>query len=219
MLSHYNIVNQLFIPSVHTRQHIADSVARGEPAPSPYRTLAHVPIAHIAGVQGYLVAPMFSNGAVYWMDKFVWSKFLQYFKELKITAFWTVPSIYLRIAKDPAVTDQFDHVEAAMTGAAPMDKELQNAANARIGKGKVKIGSTWGLSETTVSHCLFIYTYIYIYIFSCYTVERGALCSITFPYQSNWCISFSFNNTICTYSPCFVLRLPLSNPLTPPRAP
>ncbi|KAF1966100.1 acetyl-CoA synthetase-like protein [Bimuria novae-zelandiae CBS 107.79] len=151
MLSHYNIVAELYIPSVHARKHVMDSVARGEPAPAPYRTLAHVPIAHIAGVHGYLIAPMFSNGAVYWMDKFEWKKFLQYFKDLQITAFWTVPSIFLRIAKDPAVTDQFDSVENAMTGAAPMDKELQNAANAKIGKGKVRIGATWGLSETTGS--------------------------------------------------------------------
>ena len=151
MLSHHNMVAQLFVPSVHARQHVLDSVVRGEPAPAPMRTLAHVPIAHIAGVHGYLIAPMFSNGAVYWMEKFVWKDFLRYFKQYKITGFWTVPSIYLRIAKDPAVTDQFDHVETALTGAAPMDKELQNAANAKIGKGKVKIGATWGLSETTVS--------------------------------------------------------------------
>lgn len=151
MLSHHNMVAQLFVPSVHARQHVLDSATRGEPAPAPVRTLAHVPIAHIAGVHGYLIAPMFSNGAVYWMDKFVWKDFLKYFKQYKITGFWTVPSIYLRIAKDPAVTDQFDHVETALTGAAPMDKELQNAANAKIGKGRVKIGATWGLSETTVS--------------------------------------------------------------------
>ena len=150
MLSHANMVAQLFIPSVQARAYVAESVARGELPPSPYRTLAHVPIAHIAGVHGYLVAPMFSAGAVFWMNKFSWKDFLRHFKELKITSFWTVPSIYLRIAKDPDVTDQFDTVESALTGAAPMDQDLQRAANARIGKGKVFIGQTWGLSETTV---------------------------------------------------------------------
>jgi 4-coumarate--CoA ligase len=151
MLSHWNLVNQLYIPSVQARAHVAAAVVAGEAAPSPFRTLAHLPIAHIAGVFGYLVSPMFSGGAVYWMDKFSWAPFLQYMKNLQITGFYTVPSIYLRIAKSQDVTDQFDTVETAITGAAPMDAELQQAANARLGKGKTRISQTWGLSETTVS--------------------------------------------------------------------
>jgi 4-coumarate--CoA ligase len=150
MLSHYNLVAQLYIPSVQARAFVAAAVERGEPAPSPYRTLAHLPIAHIAGVFGYLISPMFSAGSVYWMPKFSWTPFLAYFKKLQITGFYTVPSIYLRIAKSPDVTDQFDTVETAITGAAPMDAELQQAANRRLGKGNTRISQTWGLSETTV---------------------------------------------------------------------
>jgi 4-coumarate--CoA ligase len=67
MLSHWNLVNQLYIPSVQARAHVAKAVEAGEPAPSPFRTLAHLPIAHIAGVFGYLVSPMFNGGAVYWV--------------------------------------------------------------------------------------------------------------------------------------------------------
>jgi 4-coumarate--CoA ligase len=151
MLSHWNLVNQLFIPSVQARAHVAAAVEAGEPAPSPFRTLAHLPIAHIAGVFGYMISPMFSGGAVYWMDKFSWTPFLQYMKKLQITGFYTVPSIFLRIAKSQDVTDQFDTVETAITGAAPMDAELQQAANAKLGKGNTRISQTWGLSETTVS--------------------------------------------------------------------
>jgi 4-coumarate--CoA ligase len=194
MLSHWNLVNQLYIPSVQARAHVATALEGGEPAPSPLRTLAHLPIAHIAGGFGYLISPMFSGGAVYCkfkilflrplesclasrcciasgspitdsfpsiqntltvllllgMDKFTWSPFLRYMKQLQITGFYTVPSIFLRIAKSQDVTDQFDTVEIAITGAAPMDAELQQAANARLGKGKTRISQTWGLSETTV---------------------------------------------------------------------
>lgn len=152
MLSHWNLVNQLYIPSVQARAHVAAAVEAGEPAPSPFRTLAHLPIAHIAGVFGYLISPMFSGGSVYWMDKFSWSPFLAYMKKLQVTGFYTVPSIFLRIAKSADVTDQFDTVETAITGAAPMDAELQQAANARLGKGKTRISQTWGLSETTVGY-------------------------------------------------------------------
>jgi len=75
---------------------------------------------------------------------------LKHMKDLKITAFYTVPSIYLRIAKSPDVTDQFKTVVNASTGAAPMDADLQQSANARLGDGaQTFIGQTWGLSETT----------------------------------------------------------------------
>ncbi|KAF2750205.1 4-coumarate-CoA ligase [Sporormia fimetaria CBS 119925] len=149
MLSHANMVAQVFIPSVQARAHVAAAVQAGEPAPQPYRTLAHLPIAHIAGVHGYLIAPMFSGGAVYWMPKFTWQPFLESIKRLKITAFYTVPSIFLRIAKSSDVTDQFATVETAITGAAPMDAELQQAANSKLGNGNTRISQTWGLSETT----------------------------------------------------------------------
>jgi 4-coumarate--CoA ligase len=138
MLSHWNLVNQLFIPSVQTRAHVAAAVEAGEPTPSPFHTLAQLPIAHIAGVFGCMISPMFNGGAVYWMDKFSWTPFLQYTKKLQITGFYTVPSIFLRIAKSQDVRDQFDTVETAITGAAPMDAELQQAADATLGKGKHK---------------------------------------------------------------------------------
>jgi len=63
-------------------------------------------------------------------------------KELEITALYTAPPIYPRIAKPRHVTDQFETLGAAVTGAAPMDAELQMAANAKPGKGKTYISQT-----------------------------------------------------------------------------
>jgi len=51
----------------------------------------------------------------------------------------------------PTVTDQFDTLEIAISGAAPLGKELQHAASAKLGKGDTFISQTWGLSETTGS--------------------------------------------------------------------
>ena len=51
----------------------------------------------------------------------------------------------------PIVTDQFDTLERAISGAAPLGKELQYAASQKLGKGKTFISQTWGLSETTGS--------------------------------------------------------------------
>ncbi|KAL1628318.1 hypothetical protein SLS54_001891 [Diplodia seriata] len=116
-----------------------------------HRTLAHLPTAHIAGIQGYLINPFYMGGTVYWMPKFDFPSFLAYNKKYAITTFFTVPPIWLAIAKHPAVTDQFDTLQHAVSGAAPLGKELQLAASKKLGKGKTTIVQTWGLSETTGS--------------------------------------------------------------------
>lgn len=147
MLSHENLVQEIFVVSVSGREWAAKQIEAGKEL-KPYRTLAHLPISHIAGLFGYLVLPFYSGGLVVWMRKYEWSKLLQYAKEYDITAFYTVPSIYLRISKSPEVKDHFKSVDAASTGAAPMDGDLQRAANSKLGSGTY-IGQTWGLSETT----------------------------------------------------------------------
>ncbi|OJD30179.1 4-coumarate-ligase [Diplodia corticola] len=117
-----------------------------------YRTLAHLPTAHIAGIQGYLINPFYMGGTVYWMPKFDFPNFLAYNKQHAITAFFTVPPIWLAIAKHPAVTDQFATLQHAVSGAAPLGKDLQLAASKKLGKGgATTIVQTWGLSETTGS--------------------------------------------------------------------
>ena len=129
--------------------------------PLEYRALAHLPISHIAGLFGYFVGPIYAGGTVVWMKKYRWGDLLKYLRQYKITAFYTVPSIWLRIAKSKEITDHFKYVQGAATGAAPMDGALQAAASGRLGGGagtgaeggdnaqSVSIGQTWGLSETT----------------------------------------------------------------------
>lgn len=131
-------------------EHEAKQLAAGKP-PFEYRTLAHLPAAHIAGCQGYFVNPLHSGGIVYWMSKFDFPKFLDYNKRFQITFFFTVPPIYLLISKSPLVTDQFKTLEICISGAAPMGRELQHAASAKLGPETTFVSQTWGLSETTGS--------------------------------------------------------------------
>ena len=148
MLSHENLVQELYLLSLPGREWAAKEIEAGREL-KPYRALAHLPISHIAGLFGYLVAPIYSAGVVVWMRKYEWSLLLKYVKEYEITAFYTVPSIYLRISKSPDVKDHFKSIGAASTGAAPMDEDLQTRANSKLGQGETFIGQTWGLSETT----------------------------------------------------------------------
>jgi 4-coumarate--CoA ligase len=147
MLSHANFVAQITILSGPSREWRMTQMDSGVVFP-PYRSLAHLPAAHIAGVTGYLIGPAFSGGTVFWMKKYNWPDFMRFNRALKITAVYTVPSIYLRIAKDPAVTDHFKALHYASAGAAPMDGNLQKAAGKKIGGGDTKVGQAYGLSET-----------------------------------------------------------------------
>lgn len=115
----------------------------------PKRTIAHLPTAHIAGVQGYFVNPFFDAGIVYWMPSFNFEDFVRYAAELECTLFFSVPPIYMAIAKHPAVTDQFKHIRMAISGAAPLSGALQEAAGKKFPLGDLT--QTWGLSETTGS--------------------------------------------------------------------
>jgi 4-coumarate--CoA ligase len=148
MLSHENIVQEVYLLSLPGRAWAVKQVEAGKEL-TPYRTLAHLPISHVAGLLGYLVIPFYSGAVVFWMRKYEWKKLLKHVKEHEITAFYTVPSIYLRISKSPDVKDHFKTVDNASTGAAPMDSDLQTAANAKVGQGETFVGQTWGLSETT----------------------------------------------------------------------
>lgn len=147
-VSHMNIVSEGLIPQLQFRDYLARRRAKDPSCSFTYRTLAHLPAAHIAGVQGYFVNPMIAGGPVFWMPKFDFPQFLKYVKQHAVTTFFTVPPIYLLIAKSPLVTDQFRTVEHCITGAAPMGPELMAMAQAKLG---CNISQTWGLSETTGS--------------------------------------------------------------------
>ena len=85
------------------------------------------------------------------MPRFDFGQFLAYNARFGITFFFTVPPIYLLIAKSDLVTDQFKTLEVAISRAAPLGKELQHAASQKLGGPECFISQTWGLSETTGS--------------------------------------------------------------------
>ncbi|KAF2624154.1 4-coumarate-CoA ligase-like protein [Macroventuria anomochaeta] len=148
-LSHTNLVAEAVIPGDMFKSWLSTRNTRSPPF--EYRTIAHLPVAHIAGIQGYLINPFYMGGPVYWMPRFDFAQFLTYNAKYRITFFFTVPPIYLLIAKSPAVTDQFKTVEIAISGAAPLGKGLQHAASQKLGGPECFISQTWGLSETTGS--------------------------------------------------------------------
>ncbi|CCF40238.1 AMP-binding enzyme [Colletotrichum higginsianum] len=142
-ISHANMIAQTVSISMPTIEYF-----KSEPAPK-YITVAHLPAAHISGLQAYIINQTFMGGVVYWMKKFNFVDFIENVKKYKVTVFFSVPPIYLMIAKSPLVKDHFDHVKFALTGAAALGRETQADAQKKMGKGKAVLAQTWGLSETT----------------------------------------------------------------------
>lgn len=134
-------------------------------------SLAHLPAAHIAGVQGYLVNNCYLGGTCYWMPKFDFPKFCEYVKKYKVTSMFTVPPIYLLIAKSPLVRDHFDTWDDAVTGAAPMGADLQAEAGNKLGRGMTSVRQTWGLSETV---CFILASFIcFLLLPDCFRYSSG----------------------------------------------
>ncbi|KAI0485152.1 acetyl-CoA synthetase-like protein [Xylariaceae sp. FL0804] len=151
-LSHRNSVAScaLALQPIRDWQQRRRREAAGHQQPAPEQvTLAHLPAAHIAGVQGYLVNATYGGGRCYWMaGRFDFARFCAHARRYGVTNMFTVPPIYLLIAKSPLVRDHFDAWEEAVSGAAPMGQELQLEVRRKLGRGGTALRQTWGLSET-----------------------------------------------------------------------
>ncbi|THY15831.1 acetyl-CoA synthetase-like protein [Aureobasidium pullulans] len=116
------MVAEAFLPAYINRPIWKDWAADGKPF--EIRTLAHLPTAHVSGVQGYFVNAFYDGGIVYWMPIFDFGAFLKYNAKHKITTFFTLPRIYQGLARHPAVTDQLKSLRIAYSGATPLNKEV-----------------------------------------------------------------------------------------------
>jgi 4-coumarate--CoA ligase len=153
VISQMNLVSASTIPTFMLQKWKAEQQAAGKP-PFQYKTLAHLPVSHIAGVLSVMVNAFLHGGTVYWMQKFDFVKFLDYHDKFKLTFLVTVPPIYLLILKSPLVENQFRNIQVAVTAAAPLGPEQQRAASAKLGGSDVYIAQTWGLTESTGSATL-----------------------------------------------------------------
>ena len=147
LTSHRNMVAQTFLYGQRGREYLDALEAQGRKV--QYKALASLPTAHIAGLVSFFCYAAFIAGHVYWMPKFDFPDFLAYHRKFRLTWLFSVPPIYLLIAKSPSVADHFDSVEVAVSAAAPLGRDLQYLASSKLGKGKTLISQVWGLSETT----------------------------------------------------------------------
>ena len=112
-----------------------------------FNTIAHLPMANIAGIALYSCNPFYMGGSTYWMEKYDFDSFIEYHRRYRPQYQFSVPPIWLRIAKSDKVTDHFDGLQVACTGSAPIGYATAMEVTSKLGKGKAYITQTWGITE------------------------------------------------------------------------
>src|SRR5437867_764007 len=139
VLTHRNLVaNLLQTAWVH---HVAEQD----------RIIAVLPFFHIYGMQVVLNLALWRGATLVTMPKFELEPFLATVQQHRITRAFVVPPLVLALAKHPAV-DGYDlsSVRAMMSGAAPLDADLETACARRLGCGFIQ---GCGLTEASpVTH-------------------------------------------------------------------
>ena len=120
-----------------------------------FDTIAHLPMANIAGIDLYSVNPFYMGGSTYWMEKYDFDSFIDYHRRYRPAYQFSVPPIWLRIAKSDKVTDHFDDLEIICSGSAPIGYATAKEVKAKLGKGKACLTQSWGTTENSgVITCL-----------------------------------------------------------------
>ena len=139
MLTHRNLVANLVQTAVIHGVGEAD------------RVVAVLPFFHIYGLQVVLNLGLAAGATFVTMPRFELEAFLGLLQSHRITRAFVVPPIVLALAKHPVV-ERYDlsSVTAMMSGAAPLDAELETACARRVG---CRVVQGYGLTEASpVTH-------------------------------------------------------------------
>ena len=111
------------------------------------KLLAFLPFFHIYGLTVLIHQSFWAGYELVIMPKFDLETFCKVVQQHKVTMGYVVPPVVLQLSKHPVV-DKYDLSSLRMmnSGAAPLTKELVEAAYARL---KIPIKQGYGLSETS----------------------------------------------------------------------
>lgn len=141
MLTHRNLVANLLQTDVQL--HVS----------SEDRFVAVLPFFHIYGLQVLLNLGLWRGATLVTMPRFELEPLLALTQQHRATRAFAVPPLVLALARDPAV-DRYDlsSLRTVMSGAAPLEADLQAACAARLG---CNIIQGYGLTEASpVTHAV-----------------------------------------------------------------
>src|SRR3989454_117791 len=116
-----------------------------------YRIIAVLPFFHIYGMQVVLNLALWRGATLVTMPRFELEPFLATVQQYRISRAFVVPPLVLALAQHPAV-DRYDlsSLRAMMSGAAPLEADLETACARRLGCGFIQ---GYGLTEASpVTH-------------------------------------------------------------------
>ena len=112
------------------------------------RWLCFLPMYHAMAQNIFIAAALYRATPVYVMPKFDFVKMLEYTQRFRITDLILVPPVVVALAKHPAVKDfDLNCVEAVMSGAAPLGREVCEEVEKLWPAGKINIKQGWGMTE------------------------------------------------------------------------
>lgn len=114
-----------------------------------FDTVAHLPMSNIAGIGLYSINPFYMGGTAYWMRKYDFQSFIETHRRYKPAYQFSVPPVWIQVAKSDQVTDHFDGLMVASTGSAPIGLATIEEIRQRVGRGRADIYQTWGTTETS----------------------------------------------------------------------
>ena len=109
--------------------------------------IAVLPFFHIYGQEVIMNNGLRNGATIITVPKFDFEQFLGLVQEHKVTRAYLVPPIILALGKHPLV-DKYDlsSLDIVVSGAAPLDADLQQAVRERIG---CRVQQGYGLTETS----------------------------------------------------------------------
>jgi len=114
-----------------------------------FDTIAHLPMSNIAGIGLYSINPFYMGGTTYWMKKYDFRQFIDYHRRYRPAYQFSVPPVWLQVAKSDKVSDHFDGLMVASTGSAPIGYSTITEIRRKLGQGRADIYQTWGTTETS----------------------------------------------------------------------
>ncbi|GMH17809.1 hypothetical protein Nepgr_019650 [Nepenthes gracilis] len=145
--------------------------------------LCVLPLFHIYSLNSVLLCALRVGAAILIMQKFEINRLLELVQNHKVTILPVVPPIVLAIAKSPGI-DMYDlsSIRTAMSGAAPLGKELEDTVRSKL--PKAVLGQGYGMTEAgpVLAMCLaFAKDPTDVKSGSCGTVVRNAELRIVDP--------------------------------------
>jgi long-chain acyl-CoA synthetase len=133
MLSHLNI------------RYPISNVARYERSSENDLALCFLPLNHVFGQMHVINSTIYSSGGIVIQPSFKMNMALDAIKRYKVTKFFAVPTIYIRMLEVPDLKDKFESVTYCFSAAASMAAEVVKEWKAKTG---LNIHESYGLTET-----------------------------------------------------------------------